>query len=113
MQDCICAAQLWTAAVFFLLYCIVLHLFMFIYFVLLSLVSWWADKLGIANAILYQDIFLTYTCSCLIVIVDIDECVTETPCLYNGTCTNTNGSYTCDCIGTGYEGANCETGETK
>lgn len=42
---------------------------------------------------------------------DIDECLAN-PCGYNANCTNTNGSYFCECQ-TGYEGngTNC-TGKT-
>ena len=44
-------------------------------------------------------------------ISDIDECDVDAPCQHSGTCTNSPGSYTCDCTNTGYEGTNCETGE--
>ena len=39
---------------------------------------------------------------------DVDECV-EDPCTLNANCTNTNGSYFCECY-SGYEsfGTNCE-----
>ena len=37
--------------------------------------------------------------------IDIDECnVTEDVCQNGGVCVNTDGSYYCDCDGTGYEG---------
>ena len=39
---------------------------------------------------------------------DVDEC-TNFPCSNGGTCTNTVGSYTCQCV-TGYTGTNCEQG---
>jgi hypothetical protein len=39
---------------------------------------------------------------------DIDECVMDpSPCLNGGGCTNTPGSYTCQCVPP-YDGANCE-----
>ena len=42
---------------------------------------------------------------------DVDECgLGIDTCSNNGTCTNSPGSYTCDCTGTGYEGADCGTG---
>jgi EGF domain-containing protein len=41
----------------------------------------------------------------------IDEClIDDSPCLNGGTCTNTDGSYTCQCV-TPYIGANCETSD--
>ena len=40
---------------------------------------------------------------------DIDECL-DSPCLHDGTCSNTAGSYECVCI-TGWSGNDCETGE--
>ena len=39
-------------------------------------------------------------------IADIDECSTGTPC-NTGVCNNTPGTYTCDCTGTGFDGATC------
>ena len=39
---------------------------------------------------------------------DIDECVGD-PCLNSGNCSNTPGSYKCECI-KGFEGKNCEKG---
>jgi hypothetical protein len=38
-----------------------------------------------------------------ITLLDENECVTESPCLTNATCNNTEGSYTCTCD-TGYSG---------
>jgi hypothetical protein len=38
-----------------------------------------------------------------IIIIDVNECVTESPCHTNATCNNTDGSYTCTCD-TGYSG---------
>jgi hypothetical protein len=38
-----------------------------------------------------------------IIILDVNECVTESPCHTNATCNNTDGSYTCTCD-TGYSG---------
>ena len=32
------------------------------------------------------------------------------PCDNGGICTNLPGSFTCDCTGTGYEGAMCRSG---
>ena len=45
------------------------------------------------------------------VFTDIDECidVNNTPCLNGGQCTNTVGSYTCDCAN-GYTSENCASG---
>ena len=40
--------------------------------------------------------------SCVILTVDIDECVSN-PCHPNATCTNENGTFTCECDA-GYEG---------
>jgi hypothetical protein len=37
------------------------------------------------------------------IIIDVNECVTESPCHANGTCNNTEGSYTCTC-NNGYSG---------
>jgi uncharacterized membrane protein len=31
------------------------------------------------------------------------------PCQHNGACTNTTGSYSCNCTGTGYSGTTCQT----
>ena len=42
--------------------------------------------------------------------LDDDECSSPTTCQNGGTCTNSVGSYSCDCTGTGYEGTNCATG---
>ena len=39
--------------------------------------------------------------------VDLDECLELTPCLHNGECENSDGSYSCKCP-EGYEGKNCE-----
>ena len=43
-------------------------------------------------------------------VADVDECSTGTPC-NSGVCTNTVGSFTCNCTGTGYEGDACQTGK--
>jgi len=41
---------------------------------------------------------------------DVDECKTiPAPCNNHGKCTNTDGSYTCDCV-CGYTGDRCKTG---
>ena len=42
---------------------------------------------------------------------DLDECTVNQPCQNSGVCTNSVGSYSCDCTGTGYEGTDCDTGE--
>ena len=39
--------------------------------------------------------------------LDIDECSNGTPCDNAGVCTNTPGTFTCDCTGTGFEGPTC------
>jgi hypothetical protein len=39
----------------------------------------------------------------ILIIIDVNECVTESPCHTNATCNNTDGSYTCTCD-TGYSG---------
>jgi hypothetical protein len=38
-----------------------------------------------------------------ITLLDVNECVTESPCHTNAACNNTEGSYTCACD-TGYSG---------
>ena len=40
-------------------------------------------------------------------VVDINECNTGTPCSNGGICSNTIGSFTCNCTGTGFGGATC------
>ena len=47
-----------------------------------------------------------------IIILDINECATGTPC-NGGTCANTPGTFTCDCTGTGFVGATCDDGEKQ
>ena len=74
--------------------------------------------------------YYIYTCGCLIFVLifvllarvsnlfrfnslfvlDIDECPSS-PCANGGVCTNTPGSFTCDCSGTGFEGDTCLNGE--
>ena len=41
------------------------------------------------------------------VCTDINECKTR-PCSHGSTCTNTAGSFTCDCTDTGYTGETCD-----
>ena len=43
------------------------------------------------------------------ILTDIDECEND-PCVNNGVCSNTIGSYECNCDGTGYEGKDCDIG---
>ena len=43
-------------------------------------------------------------------VTDINECSTGTPC-NGGTCSNTPGTFSCDCTGTGFEGATCVDGK--
>ena len=43
-------------------------------------------------------------------VVDVDECSSGTPC-NTGACTNTPGTFTCDCTGTGFEGDTCQNGK--
>ena len=40
---------------------------------------------------------------------DIDECSVLSPCDHDGSCTNLNGSYTCNCT-EGWNGTNCKEG---
>ena len=44
-------------------------------------------------------------------VLDINECDDSSTCNGVGACTDTPGSYTCDCTDTGYEGTDCETGK--
>ena len=44
----------------------------------------------------------------VVTFVDIDECA-STPCQNEGTCTDLEGGYSCNCVA-GYEGTNCESG---
>lgn len=41
--------------------------------------------------------------------LDVNECVVYQPCQNNGTCTNSEGSYTCTCEN-GWIDQHCETG---
>ena len=43
-------------------------------------------------------------------VTDINECSTGTPC-NGGTCSNAPGTFSCDCTGTGFEGATCVDGK--
>jgi hypothetical protein len=52
----------------------------------------------LTNSIVIQNI--KFLC---VGILDVNECVTESPCHTNATCNNTDGSYTCTCD-TGYSG---------
>ena len=42
--------------------------------------------------------------------LDVDECSPNNTCQNSGVCTNSVGSYSCDCTGTGYEGTDCDIG---
>ena len=44
--------------------------------------------------------------------LDINECDTGDVC-NGGVCTDTPGSYTCDCTGTGYDGDFCTNGRSN
>ena len=44
-------------------------------------------------------------------VAEINECITGTPCLNGGVCSNTAGSFTCNCSGTGYQGDTCQNGK--
>ena len=54
---------------------------------------------------IFYPIFSGYTNETCV--VDLDECLELTPCLHNGECENSDGSYSCKCP-EGYEGKNCE-----
>ena len=41
--------------------------------------------------------------------LDINECSSGTPC-NGGVCSNTPGTFSCNCDGTGFEGATCTNG---
>lgn len=41
--------------------------------------------------------------------VDVNECMGKNPCVNNGTCSNTRGSYRCSCA-SGWTGKHCEEG---
>lgn len=45
-------------------------------------------------------------------ILDIDECVPDSPCQNGGRCQNTEGDYTCICS-SGYTGKDCEFADSK
>lgn len=45
----------------------------------------------------------------VILLTDIDECSPNNPCVNNGTCSNTRGSYRCSCT-LGWTGDHCEEG---
>ena len=44
----------------------------------------------------------------IFVVSDIDECLND-PCLHDGNCSNTEGSYICKCVPE-WTGNNCQTG---
>ena len=46
----------------------------------------------------------------LVVSPDIDECKLDSNTCGTGKCSNNEGSYTCDCTGTGFTGDQCDTG---
>lgn len=48
-------------------------------------------------------------CLLLYVFVDVNECLAE-PCANQGTCINSNGSYSCVCV-EGWQGMHCDEGE--
>eukprot|EP00945_MAST-04E_sp_MAST-4E-sp1_P006607 g6607.t1 len=62
-----------------------------------------AQDIGEDQSITDQKVTITYGSG----IVETASC-TDNPCEH-GTCTDANGTYTCDCAGTGYEGTHCET----
>ena len=51
--------------------------------------------------------------SCTSIYSAITGACASGPCQNNGTCTNTASGYTCNCTGTGYEGATCQTGNER
>ena len=52
----------------------------------------------------YMDFLFT-----LNIFLDIDECLND-PCLHAGNCSNTDGSYSCNCVQQ-WTGQNCQIGE--
>ena len=49
------------------------------------------------------------SCSLIMYLSDVDECITSPPCLHGGTCNNTAGSYECFCTPQ-WNGTNCDEG---
>ena len=54
----------------------------------------------------------SYHCNncCILVYLDIDECLPSNPCLNEADCINTPGGYYCICY-PGFIGANCSKGD--
>ena len=59
---------------------------------------------GVQEHVLFSSALLTKF------IADVNECDTGTPC-NTGVCSNTEGSFTCDCTGTAFAGPTCSDGE--
>ena len=58
----------------------------------------------------YRTIVPLYIFYIIYISTDINECATGTPC-NSGSCSNTPGTFTCDCTGTGFEGPTCSSGK--
>ena len=63
----------------------------------------------ISENCVYLDIPVVTSLVNCIFFIDINECFTR-PCQNGGTCTNTQGSYTCACLA-GWTGPMCEIGK--
>ena len=55
-----------------------------------------------------ESLILSYVLFFLL--IDDDECIKGTASCSNGACVNSAYTYSCDCTGSGYEGADCSAG---